>query len=242
MRKRVAILQSNYIPWKGYFDLINSVDEFVLYDSAQFTKNDWRNRNRIKSSGGLLWLSIPVRHRFGQLIQDTVICDPTWGRTHWRSLSQAYAKAPHFKIYKDVFEELYSRCGAESKLSNINYQFIKNVCAILGIKTTITWSRDYRMADGQTERLVDLCSQLGADEYLSGPAARDYIEPELFARANIKLVYADYSGYPEYPQIYPPFEHRVSILDLIFNTGPKARTYMKSFNGSDGLKSAGGER
>lgn len=242
MSKRIAILQSNYIPWKGYFDLINSVDEFILYDSAQFTKNDWRNRNKIKSSSGLLWLSIPVRHRFGQLIQDTVISGPNWGRTHWRSISQAYAKAPCFKMYSAVFEELYNKCGAESKLSNVNFQFIKQVCAILGIKTNITWSRDYRLVDGQTERLVDLCRQLGADEYLSGPAARNYIEPELFSDANIKLTFIDYSGYPEYPQLYPPFDHNVSILDLIFNTGPKARMYMKDSSGLDSLKSSGGER
>jgi hypothetical protein len=242
MGKRIAILQSNYIPWKGYFDLINSVDEFILYDTAQFTKNDWRNRNKIKSPGGVLWLSIPVRHRFGQLIEDTIISDPHWARTHWRSLSQAYAKAPHFKMYKEVFEELYNKCGAESKLSNVNFQFIEEVCAILGIKTNITWSHDYRLADGKTERIVDLCRQLGAGEYLSGPAARNYIEPELFSQANIKLTYIDYSGYPEYPQLYPPFEHNVSVLDLIFNTGPEAGMYMKDSCVRDAFKSPGGER
>ena len=241
MSKRLAILQSNYIPWKGYFDLVNSVDEFILYDTAQFTKNDWRNRNKIKTSRGLLWLSIPVRHRFGQLIQDTVTSDPTWGRRHWRSLSQAYAKAAYFKMYEPLFEELYKKCSEESNLSNINYLFIREVCAILGIKTTITWSRDYALADGQTKRLVELCKQTRASEYLSGPSARNYIEPDLFARENIKLSFIDYSGYPEYPQLYPPFEHGVSILDLIFNTGPNARTYMKTFHCLDACKSPVGE-
>ena len=213
MGKRVAILQSNYIPWKGYFDLINSVDEFILYDTAQFTKNDWRNRNKIKTSGGLLWLSIPVRHRFGQLIQDTTIRDSTWNRTHWRSLSQAYAKAAYFKMYKSTFEELYKKCGAESKLSNVNFQFIKEVCAILGIKTPITWSRDYRLADGQTKRLVDLCKQLGASEYLSGPVAKNYIESDLFAQENIKLTYIDYSGYPNTPS-FTPLSSTVSAFSI----------------------------
>jgi len=243
MGKRLAILQSNYIPWKGYFDLINSVDEFILYDTAQFTKNDWRNRNKIKTSGGLLWLSIPVRHRFGQLIQETLISDSAWGRRHWRSLSQAYAKAAYFKPYEPVFEKLYEKCSAERNLSNINYLFIREVCAILGITTKITWSRDYLLADGQTMRLVDLCKQVGAGEYLSGPAAKNYIEPDLFARENIKLSYIDYSGYPEYPQLYPPFEHGVSIVDLIFNTGPRAITYMKTFRDpDDSCKSPVGER
>jgi hypothetical protein len=237
MGKRLAILQSNYIPWKGYFDLINSVDDFILYDTAQFTKNDWRNRNKIKTSVGLLWLSIPVRHRFGQLIQDTAVSDSNWGRRHWRSLSQAYAKAPYFKMYEPVFEDLYNRCSAECKLSVINYLFIREICAILDIKTSITWSWDYSLADGQTMRLVDLCKQLGAGEYLSGPAAKNYIEPDLFVRENIKLTYIDYSDYPEYPQLHPPFEHCVSILDLIFNTGPKAGTYMKTFRGPNGCES-----
>ncbi len=116
------------------------------------------------------------------------------------------------------------------------------MCAILGIKTNITWSRDYRLVDGQTERLVDLCKQLGAGEYISGPAATNYIESDLFAGENIKLTYIDYSGYPEYPQLYPPFEHGVSILDLIFNTGPEARMYMKNFGGLDARKSPDGER
>jgi hypothetical protein len=145
-------------------------------------------------------------------------------------------------MYKSAFEELYKKCSAESKLSNVNFQFIKEVCAILGIETTITWSRDYRLVDGQTERLVDLCKQLGASEYLSGPAARNYIEPDLFAQENIKLTYIDYSGYPEYPQLYPPFEHGVSILDLIFNTGPEANMYMKNYHGFDACKSSAGER
>jgi hypothetical protein len=242
MGKRIAILQSNYIPWKGYFDLINSVDEFIIYDTAQFTKNDWRNRNKIKTAGGMLWLSIPVRHQFGQLIQDTAVSDSTWSRRHWRSLSQAYARAPYFKMYEPVFEELYSKCSAESRLSNINFEFIKEVCRILGITTPLSWSRDYRLAEGQTMRLVDLCKQVGGAEYLSGPAARNYIEPDLFARENIRLSYIDYSGYPEYPQLYPPFEHGVSIVDLIFNTGPGARTYMKTFCGLDASASPVGER
>jgi hypothetical protein len=242
MGKRVAILQSNYIPWKGYFDLINSVDEFILYDTAQFTKNDWRNRNIIKTPGGLLWLTIPVLHRFGQLIQDTIITDSSWCRTHWRSVSQSYAKTAHFKTYEPVFNELYKKCSAEIKLSNINFQFIREICSILGIDTAISWSRDYHLEGGPTKRLVDLCAQLGASEYLSGPSAKNYIESDLFAEANIQLTYVDYSGYPEYSQLYPPFEHGVSILDLIFNTGPQARMYMKSFRSLDACELTSGER
>ena len=240
MGKRIAILQSNYIPWKGYFDLINSVDEFILYDTAQFTKNDWRNRNKIKTPQGVIWLTIPVRHSFGQTIQETRVIDPTWSRKHWKSLLQNYAKASHFREHEQLFECVYRGISGEQCLSVINYCFLHEVCAILGIRTQITWSRDYRLVDGQTERLVDLCRQAGADEYISGPSAKDYIQEKPFLDAGIKLTYMDYSGYPEYRQLYPPFDHGVSILDLIFNEGPDAPKYMKSFVGRSADKPVAG--
>ncbi len=229
MAKRIAILQSNYIPWKGYFDLVNRVDEFILYDTVQFTKNDWRNRNKIKTAKGPAWLTIPVRHNFGQLVQETQISDPRWAQTHWKTLVQIYAKAPCFAQFKPVFEQLYASVAEEKYLSAVNHRFLSEICGILGITTRITWSRDYQMVEGQTERLVDLCKQTGASEYLSGPAAKDYIQESLFTYSGIKLTYIDYSGYPEYNQLNPPFEHGVSILDLIFNVGHDAPKYMKSF-------------
>jgi hypothetical protein len=229
MGKRVAILQSNYVPWKGYFDLINSVDEFILYDTAQFTKNDWRNRNKIKTAQGTTWLTIPVRHDFGQTIQETRVGKPDWAQKHWASLLQNYARAAHFREYMPLFESLYRELADEEYLSTINHRFIGEICEILGIGTRITWSRDYRLAEGRIERLVDLCRQAGADEYLSGPAAKDYIEGNLFSDAGIALEFTDYSGYPEYDQLFPPFDHKVSILDLIFNEGPDAPNYLKSF-------------
>jgi hypothetical protein len=231
MGKRIAILQSNYIPWKGYFDLINSVDEFILHDTVHFTKGDWRNRNKIKTPRGVIWLTIPVRHGSGQLIQEMRVSDRAWSRKHWNHIMQNYAKAPNFREHKPLFESLYRDIAGEPSLSAINFRFLHEVCTILGVRTPITWSRNYRLIDGQTERLVDLCRQAGADEYLSGPAAKDYIQENLFSDAGIKLIYMDYSGYPEYRQLYPPFEHRVSILDLIFNEGLDAPKYMKSFVG-----------
>lgn len=232
MGKRIAILQSNYIPWKGNFDMINSVDEFILHDSVQYTKGDWRNRNKIKTPKGTIWLTIPVCHGSGQSIQETRISDRSWTLTHWNQLVQNYSRAPHFKEHKRLFEGIYRSVAGEPFLSAVNHRFLREVCAILDIRTPITWSRDYRLIDGQTERLVDLCRQTGADEYLSGPAAKNYIRETLFSDAGITLTYMDYSGYPEYRQLYPPFEHAVSILDLIFNEGPDAPKFMKSFAGS----------
>ncbi len=228
--KRVAIVQSNYIPWKGYFDLINRVDEFILFDDMQYTRRDWRNRNLIKTARGPAWLTIPVetKGKYLQKINETTVSDPTWNVRHWKTLVHNYSKARHFQTYQAMFESLYLSLD-ETFLSRINVRFIRAMCDLLGIRTAITWSTDYRLQDGRTERLVDLCRQAHATEYVSGPTARGYIAEEQFREAGIVLSYMDYAGYPEYTQLFPPFEHRVSMLDLIFNEGLAATHYMKSF-------------
>ena len=226
--KKIALLQSNYIPWKGYFDIINMSDEFILFDDAQYTKNDWRNRNQIKTKNGLIWLTIPVVRNFGQKIKEAQVADQKWRKKHWRSISESYAKAPYFGLFKDKFEELYLG-SSEKFLSKINHKYINLICEILSIETKITWSMDYSLPPGKTERLISICQQAGASQYISGPAAKDYIDENLFLDAGIKLTYIDYTGYPEYNQLFSPFEHSVSIIDLIFNEGTNARKYMKSF-------------
>jgi len=227
-QKRVAIVQSSYIPWKGYFDLIRSVDEFILLDTVQFSKGSWRNRNRIKTKDGLAWLSIPVytSGRLRQAIEDTVVSDATWAARHWRHLRDAYARAPFFERYAASFEAAYQSLRSD-RLSYINRAPTELLCEALGITTPIRSASDYRPGDGRMQRLLDLCRQTGATEYLSGPAARGYIDETLFADAGIALHFADYSGYPEYPQLHPPFEHAVSAVDLLFCTGPRAIDFMK---------------
>ena len=228
--KRVFIVQSNYIPWKGYFDAINLSDEFVIYDDVQYTRRDWRNRNKIKTSNGLLWLTIPVivRGKYYQKISDTKIADKEWARRHWETIVNFYSRAAYFKEYRLLFEQLYLDCR-EEYLSRINYRFISAINNILGIKTKISWSSDYNLVEGKSERLLEICRQLKATEYLSGPSAKDYLDEALFLKENIKVSWMDYSGYPEYKQLFPPFEHSVSIIDLIFNEGQNAKKYMKSF-------------
>ena len=230
--KKVAILQSNYIPWKGYFDLINMVDEFIFYDEVQYTKNDWRNRNKIKTPQGIQWLTIPVRQEsLDQKIKDTKISDKKWNIKHWRTISQNYSKSKYFKDYKDIFEELYLKCD-EEYLSQINYKFITTINEILEIKTKLRWSSEFELVDGQTEKLLGICKDCNADIYLSGPAAKDYFNEDLAKQENIKVEWMDYSGYKEYEQLNSPFEHGVSILDLIFNQGANAKEFMKSFDKS----------
>jgi len=227
-QKRVAIVQSSYIPWKGYFDLIRAVDEFILLDDVQFTRRDWRSRNRIKTKDGLAWLTIPVasKGRYEQHICDTVIASPEWGPRHWRTLCGAYARTDSFTRYAPAFEAIYQSLPSDH-LSMVNRTFIEAICGALGITTPIRWSTDYDARIGRNERLVDLCVAAGATTYLSGPAARSYIDADAFAAAGITVRFADYSGYPEYPQPHPPFEHAVSALDLLFCAGPRALDYMK---------------
>lgn len=231
MSKRVAIVQSSYLPWKGYFDLIRSVDEFVLYDDMQFTRRDWRSRNRIKTANGLHWLSVPasVKGKFDQKIKDTEIADSDWAAKHWQSLRHAYGKAPYFREYQKVLESTFAELATERMLSSVNHGFIVVTCALLGINTPISWSMDYPQQDGKSERLLSICQAAGASHYLSGPAARDYMDLDLFDRNNVSVSFADYSDYPEYPQQHGPFEHGVTALDLLFHVGPESTKYSKTF-------------
>lgn len=231
MEKRVAISQSNYIPWKGYFDLINSVDEFIIYDDVQFTKCDWRNRNKIKTKDGLQWLTIPVhvKDKYLQKINETKVNNNNWQKEHWKGIIHNYSKAVHFKDYKGIFEELYFNTQSDV-LSEVNFSFISTICNILGIRTRFSWSSDYETSNDKTERLINLCKQVGATVYYTGPKAKEYINENEFERTNIKLVYFNYSGYPCYKQLWGKFVHEVSILDLIFNEGLNAKNFMKSFN------------
>jgi hypothetical protein len=229
MGKTLAIVQSNYIPWKGYFDMIRRADEFVLYDDVQYTRRDWRNRNRIKTPQGITWLTIPVevKGKYYQAVKDTKISDPHWGRTHWRTLCHCYGGAPHFKGCQELFESLYLGCRHEF-LSDINRDWIKAICRQLGIGTRISQSMDYHLSEPDpSHRLLEICVQARASVYLSGPAARAYLDETLFQQAGVEVRYMDYTGYREYPQLYPPFEHAVTVLDLLFMLGQQAPHYLE---------------
>jgi hypothetical protein len=226
--KRVAIVQSNYIPWKGYFDMIAAVDEFILYDDMQYTRRDWRNRNQIKTPLGLKWLTVPVKvkGKYHQTIRETEIEGVDWAKSHWKLLCQNYRRAKHFNTIASELEPLYLQC-VYSHLSPLNRTFIEWVCLKLGIKTKISNSWDYQLDDGKTERLTSLCCQAFGGEYISGPTARGYIDETVFVGRNVKLTWFNYEGYPEYPQLWGGFTHNVSILDLLFNCGNAAPRYMR---------------
>lgn len=226
--KKIAILQSNYIPWKGYFDMIAAVDEFILYDDMQYTRRDWRNRNKIKTPQGLQWLTVPVqvKGKYHQTIRETALVDSEWISTHWNMLEQNYRKATYFNEISAWLKPLYFE-RVHTHLSHLNKTFIQAICNYLGITTKITYSSNYCLGDGKTERLADLCCQAGGTEYISGASAKAYIEEDVFTDKNIKLTWFDYAGYIEYPQLWGDFMHEVSILDVLFNCGQNSHRYMR---------------
>ena len=211
--RRVAVLQSNYIPWKGYFDIIHDVDLFVFYDDVQYTKNDWRNRNRIKSRSGAEWITIPAGDDGKRMIYEVEIENPSWQAKHWRTLCQNYSRTPHFARYAGYFEDFY--LGQRwSNLSQLNQTLVRRIASeFLGITTEFADSRTFALAGHKQDRLLDLIVACDAKVYISGPAAKAYIDLQRFEAAGIELVWKDYGGYPEYQQRHPPFEHGVTVLD-----------------------------
>jgi len=224
--KRIAILQSNYIPWKGYFDLVASVDEFVLYDDMQFTKNDWRNRNKIKTPSGTQWISVPVGRNIHRRIRDVEIADSTWQKVHWKTLISNYSRARCFDVAANCLEPHYLK-DQHDNLSALNRTMILAVLDFLEISTKLSSSSDFELVGDRVERLVNICLQAGASTYVSGPSARKYIDVEVFSKNGITVEWFEYNGYPEYPQLWGTFVHEVSIVDLLFNCGMDAGKFMK---------------
>ena len=227
--KKIAILQSNYIPWIGYFDIIKSVDEFVVYDSVQFTKNDWRNRNRIKTASGNQWLTIPVRtaNSFGQSIQETKISDSNWTKKHWKSLEANLNGTAFFDEYRDRWFQIYNTAKDFENLHDVNLLFLKSLCVDLDISTHIIEDASIQFSGGTpTERLIAICEACGADLYLSGPSALSYLDTDQFRNQDIKIEIIDYSGYKSYKQAFGRFEPNLSVLDLIANEGKNAQNHL----------------
>lgn len=220
---RICIIQSCYIPWKGFFDLIGRCDEYVVYDGAQYARRHWHNRNRIKTSSGLEWLSIPVlsKGRFEQPIEQVQIEKP-WAEKHWRSLQLAYERAPFFELFESRVRGWYERADRETHLSGVNLIFIRGLSELLGLKTRIVSDKTYPVQGRKTERLVSIAQAAGANTYLSGPSARSYLDETAFNLAGMAVEWMSYQGYPQYKQLHGAFEHAVSSLDVLFNTGPEA--------------------
>ncbi|MFN5370372.1 MAG: WbqC family protein [Bacteroidia bacterium] len=215
---KVVILQSNYLPWKGYFDLINDADVFCFYDEVQYTKNDWRNRNRIYSKNGLHWISIPINKDAvkGKISQAKL--PGNWQMQHYKSIKLAYGRAPFISNLDQIIYKLYFENNFEY-LAEFNQYSIQTICSYLGIKTKFMNSNAFELKGDRIQRLINLLKLLKATEYISGPSAINYLsgQEHYFLEEGIKLTFKDYKGYPEYSQLNKPFENYVSIVDMIAN-------------------------
>lgn len=225
---RVGIIQSSYVPWRGYFDFIASVDTFVLLDDVPFgSKGNWRHRNQLKLGDELQWMTVPVRSAREQPIDEVEVdpAQPEWRARHEELLRRSLGKAPFFADALRLWKEGVDR--APRRLSELNRGLTELICAYLGIGTSIRDARPLAAVGAKTERLLSLLEKLGAKSYLSGPVARDYIDEGLFRSRGIRLEYKSYD-YEPYPQQGGPFIGTVSVLDLVANVGPQAARFLRS--------------
>lgn len=224
--KKIAILQSNYIPWKGVFDMINQVDVFVFFEDVDFTKRDWRTRNKIKTPNGDIWLTVPVKKspRGTKIYEIEIAYETDWQEKHYQTIIQYYKKSQYFDKYSFLLEKIYKERTWKS-LSEFNIYVTQLIAETLDIKTIFVNSKELNTSGIKDDKLIEICKKLDADYYLSGPIAKDYIDNNKFKNENIRLSYINYD-YPEYQQLYGEFNHYVSVLDVLFNCGDRAKDFI----------------
>jgi hypothetical protein len=224
---KVLVTQPNYIPWKGYFDLIAKADKFVILDDVQYTSRDWRNRNLIKTPQGTIWLNIPILKKNKILIKDVLIQDFSWVNDHLNKIERNYKKSTYFnKIFSNL-EEIYQGFTS-NKLIDINIEIINFICKYLNIETEISVSSDIKDKNSEKSlRILDICTENNCTVYISSSKAKNYIDESLFKENKIKLAFEDFQNYPKYEQLWGSFEEKVSIVDLLFNEGPNTYKFMK---------------
>lgn len=227
---KIAISQPTYLPWTGYFDLIDQVDLFVLLDNVQFVKQSWQQRNRIRTDKGLQWLTVPIvfRGRHGQLIKDVQIRDLEFARDHSRAIELAYRRArffsQHFPALKVQLEEL-----REGLLLNLNSGLIRWALEILNIRTPLVQASSLGVDGKRTELLANICGAVGATEYLAPIGSAEYLlaEQDVLRQRGVDISFQNYE-HPQYRQVFAPFQPFASVIDLIFNRGDEAAAVMRS--------------
>jgi hypothetical protein len=224
--RKVGIIQPSYLPWRGFFDFVHEVDVFVFLDDVQYTVRDWRNRNRIKTrDGSAIWLTVPVLGGRNQLIRDAKIDNAQpWVRKHLQAIERSYGRTAHFGEYFEALSAIYRR--GFDLLSDLDIALTKALCDWLGVKRELVVASSLDCPGTKDEKLLAIVQRLGGSVYVSGPSAAAYLRPEIWRAAGVDLVYKDYSGYPEYPQISHPFEPSVSVLDTLFMLGASAPDYI----------------
>jgi WbqC-like protein family len=225
---RCAIVQPSYIPWRGYFDIIKRVETFVFYDDVQYDARGWRNRNLVKTPQGPRWLTIPVHSHDAQARHIPINAIETaggdWAQLHLRTLRHLYSRAPHFAMMLPWLEQTYA--APPPLLADFTIATTQDLAGMLGITgTRFVRSSALAVTGAKTERLINVLRAVGATHYLSGPAARAYLDEQMFRDHGIELEWMHYD-YRPYPQLYPPYDPHTTILDLLFMTGKEAPDYL----------------
>lgn len=224
---RVGAIQSSFIPWRGYFDFIASVDAFVFLDDVQYTARDWRNRNKIKTPRGVEWLTVPVVHGGRDLLVNEAKIDYSrnWIKKLLGTWTANYGRAEFYEIAFRLLNTIET--ARYETLSSMNIELTRRICEYLGIGTPLMCSSELALVGTKTDRLIDLLKKLHATTYLSGPSADAYLDKDAFRKNGIRLEYKSYD-YAPYPQLWGPFESAVTVLDLIANCGPEAKNHIRS--------------
>ena len=228
----ICIHQPEYLPYIGFFERMADADIFVLLDDVGYQKNGFINRNKIKTEKGPKWITVPVKNRSSNLKINEVLIDNSkdWQASQWNSIAAAYSKSPYFKEYSKFFEQTFNKKW--ERIADLNFYLIENVAKLLGINSKIMKSSDLKISGKATERLINICQCLKADNYLSGPGNEDHqVEKEEFEKKDIKVEVKEFSN-PEYAQMYmaKEFFPYMSIIDLLFNEGPNSSDIIKSGN------------
>lgn len=222
---RVTIHQPQYLPWLGYLDKIDQADLFIALDSVQFKKNEWQNRNRIRTEGGCQWVTVPVLHRFGQLVKDVQVNQTVnWQRQHQHAIEMHYGQAPFRDRYLPELLSLYAMPW--ERLHELNMRVIRWLLRAYGITTPVRCASEWEAREEPTDRLIDLCHAVGASGYLSGPGGEQYLDVMRFDSSGLKLEMQQFH-HPIYRQVYEPFMPAMSAIDLLFCCGPEALTRLR---------------
>ena len=220
--KVAAIHQPQYLPYLGFFHKLAHADVFIALDNVQFQKNGLQNRNKIKTPQGWQWLTVPVSHTHDTKINEVTLSDGKWARKHWGSLKASYGRAPHFARVAEALHPMFE--ATWTHLAPLNNKLAAVACDLLGIKAPHILASTLQAEGESSALLISLCKAVGADAYLSGPGGRGYMDEEMFERANIKLLWQDFTP-PTYPQLFPEagFVSNLSIVDALFHCGDEAR-------------------
>jgi hypothetical protein len=242
----ITIHQPQYLPWHGYFDKIDQSDIFVILDDVQFKKNEWQNRNRIKTSQAWQWITVPILHSFPEDIKNIRIDNKSdWKRKHLNTLITNYSKARFFKDYITFFKDIiYNQNQGWNYLVDLNIEIIYYLLDVLGVKREIMLSSSLqlnekpthpyrtRLEDESSERLINICKLIGGDTYLSGQGGQNYMNVKRFHEEGINVVFQDFKLTP-YNQLFGDFIPNLSVIDLLFNHGKESMDIIRRYRRGD---------